>query len=486
MKMFSSKKVKTILLSCLTFFATAFCAAAVATSAPVKANAETLSSTVYQTDGASVRVFKITRDEAGNDVFNETDKQGIRFHVETGANYQIATDTPVLNTAEKNENGSYKMAEGYKSYTLVLPTRLMGGSMDLTMDLEKVMKIDTTEYWFTDKDGNWESVAYIYNIPEKWYTDEFTYRGIIVSVDENGNETPVKWTSMETRVFSWVAKRAYNDTLDEGSNYWGSEENDKTAAPLIKKFIPTYTVNYNGGYSEEVLWGDTLKQADPNKTYYDETHHESVDITKPLEMSTSCTITLNETQVSDFVFTGVEYTAEGFNVFATLPTAAFGNDVTLEPSAVDMVTDAGNIVKATSVKVHVEGTGADAVSELMIGFSYENITNGTRLTMLDTSHFYNDGILYHLAKDYQFEYYNNTWELPLGQITLADIKEIKNYSETGVNGVEHNVRITFNRDFLVNGGVTFKTADGVAGGVTITCPENNNEVKKAINDGYYY
>lgn len=486
MQMFNFKKIKTFLIASLSVLTMASGAVAFTTlaKAPMNAKAETLSSTVYQTDGASVRVLK--KDTDGT--YSETDKQGIRFHVEMGANYLIPdTTTPILDTTQTNANGSYKMAEGYKSYTLVLPTRLMGGSGDLNLNLEKVMKIDTTNYWFMDNDGNWESVAYIYNIPEKWYTDEFTYRGIVVKV-EGETETPVMWTDMETRIFSKVAKQAYKDTIDEGYNYWGTEENDNTAAPLIKQFIPTYTIEYKDGSApEEVLWGDKIVGVDTTKTYYDETNHEPIDVTKPLEMSTSTTITLNGTQVSSFVFTGVEYTTEGFNVFATLPTESFGHDVELEPSAVDMVTEAGNVVKATSVKVHVTGTGLDAVSELMIGFSYEQISNGTKLTMLATSHFYNDGILYELAKDYTFEYFNNTWELPLGQITLADIKDIKNYTETDANGeVEHNVRITFNRDFLVNGGLEFRMASGELGGVVIKCPDAGGAIKKTVYDGYYY
>lgn len=475
-----AKKVKILLCACLVCLATLL---GCVFMSPVTTNADTLSSTVFQTDGASVRVFKAT--DTG---YEATDRKGIRFHVEMGAGYLIPnTQTPLLDTtAEKNANGSYKMAEGYKSYTLVLPTRLMGGSMDLTMDLDKVMKIDTTEYWFNDADGNWESVAYIYNIPEKWYTDEFTYRGIVVKVDGE-TETPVMWTEMNKRILAWVAKQAYNDTIDEKSNYWGTAEQDKTAAPLIKEFIPTYTITYKeNGATEEVFWGDKIVGVNAEKTYYDETNHEPIDVTKPLTMATSTNIVLNGTEVSSFVFTGVQYTPNGFNVYATLPTAAFGHDIALEPSAVDMVTEAGNVVQATSVKVHVTGTGNDAVSQLQIGFSYENITNGTKLTMLDTSHFYNNGILYELMKDYTFEYYNNSWELPLGQITLADFKTIKNYTETVNDVVEHNVRITFNRDFLVNGGAEFKTADGQPAAVTITCPDNNNEVKKTISDGYYY
>ena len=485
MKILKKLTFKKALLTCLAVFTTMLCAAfGVSALKPTQAKAEdgTLSSTVYQTDGASVRVFKWNGSS-----YEGTDRQGIRFHVETGANYLIpGTSTPLLDTTQKNQNGSYKMAEGYKSYTLIIPTRLMGGSNDLTKDLNKVMAIETTEYWFSDKDGNWESVAYIHNIPQKWYTDEYTYRGIVVKVDGE-TETPVMWTPMERRSLAWVAKQAYNDTIVESTNLWGSSEKDKEAAPLIKKFIPTYTINYaDGSAPEKVLWGDKIAGVDTTKTYYDETNHEPIDVTKPLEMAMSTTIKLSGATVSNFVFTGVEYTAEGFNVFATLPTGHFGHDVELEPSTIDMVTDTGKVIKATSAIVHVEGTGSDAVSKLMIGFSYENISNGTTLTILKTTHFYNNGNLYNLSKDYTFEYYNQTWELPLGQITLVNIETIINYTET-VNGTdEHDVRITFKENFLINGDVAFKNADGTDAKITITCPENNNQVKKTISDGYYY
>ena len=489
MKFFKKSTMKKALLTCFAIFATTLCAAlGVNMLKPATAKADAISSTVFQTDGTSVRVFKWN-----GTGYEETDKQGIRFHVETGANYEIATGTPLLNTAETNDiNGSYKMADGYKSYTLVLPTRLMGGSADLTMDLDKVLKIDTTQYWFDDGEGNWESVAYIYKIPVASYTEEFTYRGVIVSVDAEGNETPVKWTPMKTGILSGVAKQAYNDTIDPNTNYWDSAELDEYAAEEILKFVPTIEVNYvdNAGNilgSETVLWGDTLGQADKEKTYYDETNHELIDVTKPLANAVSGSMSLNSTSVSTFLFTGVEYTKtadekpKGFNVFATLPTENFGNAVDLEPSTVDMVTGAGNKLNATSVFVGVTGSGADAVSQLQISFDYtNNISNGTTLTILKSSHFYNQGTLYQLEKDYEFIYNNNQWELPLGYITLGDIKSIVNFTETNSqNEVEQNIRINFKKDFLINGGATFDSG-------SVTIKREADGTTDTITDAYYY
>ena len=474
MKLFKKSTIKKTLLTFLAVFASTICAVlGVNMLKPNTAKADSISKTVFQTDGASVRVLKWN-----GEAYEETDRKGIRFHVEMGAGYEIATGTPLLDTTQTNANGSFKMAEGYKSYTLVIPTRLMNGSTDLTMDLEKVVKIDTTDYWFVDGDDNWESVAYIYNVPEKWYTDEFTYRGIVVSVDENGNETPVKWTPTATRSLAWVAKQAYKDTMS-GDIDWGSEENNDYAATEIKKFFPVYNVVYSNGAKEEVLWGDKLTQADVNKTYYDETNHTPVEVNKPLDMPTSGTINLKETTESTFVFTGVEYSATGFNVFATLPTSGFANGTELEPSAVDMVTNAGKTVVAKSVKVSVMGVGADAITKLQIGFDYTDISNGTELTILKTSHFYNDGVLYELEQDYEFVYNNNVWELPLGYITLGDLASIVNFTEQGASGKEENIRITFRKDILINGGATFKD-----GGVTVT--RKTGGAVESITDAYYY
>ena len=158
MKFFKKSTMKKALLTCFAIFATTLCAAVgVSVLNPLKADADSISPTVFKTDGASVRALKWNGES-----YEETDRQGIRFHVEMGAGYQIS-GVSLLDTAVANANGSYKMAEGYKSYTLILPTRLLGGA-DLALDTDKVMKIDTTEYWFSDLDGNWESIAYIYNI----------------------------------------------------------------------------------------------------------------------------------------------------------------------------------------------------------------------------------------------------------------------------------------------------------------------------------
>ncbi len=458
-----------------------FCAAFVGVAAfvgglllnPVETSAATISSTVFQTDGASVRVF-----EKLENGYESTEKQGIRFHVEMGADYAVNGKT-LLDTKTKNANGSYKLAEGYKTYTIVLPTRLLPNDGELTIDTPRIMKIETSNYWFSDADGNWESVAYIYNIPQNRYTDEFSFRGIICSVDEEGNETVVKSTETSERSLTYVAKRAYEDTIDESYNYWGTKELDEQAAPLIKAFIPSYTVDYGNGKTETVLWGDTLKNADASKHYYDETNDRTVDVDQPLTFAESCSIRLTETEEHAFVLTGVDYTADGFKVYATLPTQYFADGTELSPNAIVMQTSDGKSVSAKSVKVSVQGEGNDAVNMLVMTFDYTDISNGTQLTISNDSNFYHDGVLYRLESDYTFTYENANWSLPLGTISHGDIQYIQNFAETNSKGeTEHNVRIAFYKDFLINGDVAFD------GSVTITRANGGNV--ETISDGAYY
>ena len=106
MKMTKFKKTSGVLLSCLGFVAAAFFGLLFSISpVSVKTNAEgAIASNVYQTDGASVRVF----DKRTNGELKETDKQGIRFHVEMGAGY-VYGGQPILNTAKTYERGSYEI-----------------------------------------------------------------------------------------------------------------------------------------------------------------------------------------------------------------------------------------------------------------------------------------------------------------------------------------------------------------------------------------
>ena len=481
MKRLTLKKLKIFFTACFAFLAigaSALLASPVSQRAfAAEEESATLASTQYQTDGASVRVFNNKKQEDGTRKLVETDKKGIRFHVETGAGYQIAENTPLLDVNTLNEkNGSYKLADGYKTYTLVIPTRLLSGELSLATD--KVMAIDTSEYWFADSDGNWESVAYIYNIPENMYTDEFSYRGIIC--DANGNQ--ITQTSVETRTLTYVAKMAYKDTIDENSNYWGTADLDSQAAPLIKQFVPTYNVTYKVGEAtttEEVLWGDVPQQVPTENVkgaWYNETLCEKVDVSQPLTYDGSQDFTFTSSVAKTFVFTGVSYTSNGFDVYATLPTKYFANNTSLNPSALDMVNGEGEKITPTAISVMVEGEEANAKSRLCISFNYPDIENGDTLTILKTSNFYYSGAMYELEQDYTFTYNNSKWELPLGYILQGDIISIVDFEENG----EKNIRVTFHNDFLINGSAT------LSGDVYVRRAADNHTNKEVIENGYYY
>ena len=79
-------KTKKLLLAGVAFVATAFFAGLFSTMpVSVTTQAATLTSTQFQTDGASVRVFKREMDGS----LTETTSQGIRFHVEMGNGYAV-------------------------------------------------------------------------------------------------------------------------------------------------------------------------------------------------------------------------------------------------------------------------------------------------------------------------------------------------------------------------------------------------------------
>ena len=103
MKVLKKFNFKKIVLGCLTACASACLAVGVGLLMPnayfstAKASGA-ISPTVFQTNGASVRVFKWNGES-----YEETDKKGIRFHVEMGAGYQV-DGAAILDTEQKNEN----------------------------------------------------------------------------------------------------------------------------------------------------------------------------------------------------------------------------------------------------------------------------------------------------------------------------------------------------------------------------------------------
>ena len=129
MKFFSNfSKRKNISFFALAFVVAILCAITVFFAPSIlKPKAEGTPEEVagYQTDGASVRVF-----EPGKDL-EEANKTGIRFHVEI-LNTSSIYNT-IVNEEETHERGSFKLKEGYKTYTLVVPTDLLDGE-ELTID----------------------------------------------------------------------------------------------------------------------------------------------------------------------------------------------------------------------------------------------------------------------------------------------------------------------------------------------------------------
>ena len=493
-------KTKKLLLAGAAFVASALFAVLFSTApVSVTTNAATLTSTQFQTDGASVRVFKREMDGS----LSQTTSQGIRFHVEMGNGYTVNGKT-LLDTADtSNANGSYKMAEGYKTYTLVLPKRLHSGE-DITLETSKVMKIDTTEFWYSDASGNLESVAYIYGIPANRYTDTFSFRGVICAVAADGTETVVAYSNTQARSVTYVAKQAYVDTIDVDTHYWGNAQLDDIAAPLIKAFVPTYNVNYtvNGSTTtEEVLWGDAPVNVPEGEfdLWFDETNGEEIDLTKEMTYAQSGEINLVATDTNTFVLTGVAASGEveiggktysGVKVYATLRADAFADKTAMNLDAVT-VSHAG-----TGSFGGLEGVWTleeNGKMRLFFAFDSATLNTGDTLTIAGHSVFYANGVMYELTEDYVIDYTmdgaSESYGIYLGTIHNADIEKIENCAEdsTPGDGVdmidEWTIRMFFYEDVLVDGSFTFEHATQ-SNPVYIKCGQTGEIT--AIEGGTYY
>lgn len=508
MKAFNWKKFKVFLLSGVMVLATAFCAIlGIALSGSFTANAEDdnkLSETEYQTDGASIRIFDKVQDENGNVEMKETERDGIRFHIETGVGYKVEGNT-LINTQKRNEfNDSYVVAEGYTTYTLIIPTHLIpeGKTLDWSLSQEqdsKVMALDTTKYWFDDKEGNHESVAYVYNLPKALYTKPISFCGVIL----NSAGTVVAQTSVSERYLVEVAKIAYNETIIEGDSYWGSEELDEKAAPLIKKFIPTRKINYiytdaegtQQSYEEEVMWGESPKA--PNVSinasgyiakqpaWYNADDSEEFDVTKKLTDivagQQNDPITLTFVASANFGLTGVahygEFTYEGtkysgIKVYATLPVLDFYTEEERATGSTRMVPldvkalniehkGTGTFNGIEGVWTLLEGKGSGAQVRLVFAFNsglQDGLQDGDRLIVKGDSIFYTHGIMYNLTEDYtiDFSLVNNEkdYGIFLGYLNNSHIKSIENWVEPTDN-TRLRIRVTFYEDLLINSDFTF-------------------------------
>ncbi len=500
MKKSTLKTLKILLTTC--FASLVLCAGTLlARPTTLQANAEAVVSSEYTTDGASVRVFKSQKKQDGNgrELVKAT-KQGIRFHVQTVDGYTIpGTTTPLLDTTKTNENnGSFVLAEGYKTYTLVIPTKVLnnlGG--ELSFDTATVLQIETTGFWFYDTETtpNWESVAYVYNVPEKWYTENFSYRGVIVRTSDN---EVVAQTDVAERSLAYVAKKAYQDTIKDDV-YWGSAELDDQAAPMIKAFVPTYTIAYTdaqgnaltdsegNAITEEVLWGEKPTNVPTDvdgNAWYDTEGSEEIDVTQAMNFTTNRTLTLATTSSEEFVLTGVAAEADfevkdendvnqsyhGVKVFATLHTEAFADKTQMDIGAVNIEHKRGDEVLCDGIELQGVWTLKEQNSigewqmRLFFALDTSDLQNGDKIVIKGDSVFYANGVMYKLTEDYTIDYTKTAetedYGMFLGYLYNSDVKEITNCAEdsSGNQGEpdEFTVRIEFYDDVMINGEFTFE------------------------------
>ena len=491
MRMATYQKVRTWLLSCLVFLTAAICMVlGVREVKPLLANAQeptvnrTLQSGEYQTNGASMRVFKKT--STGDLV--ETENQGIRFHVEMGSGYKHGAQV-LFDETTKNERDAWMLADGYKTYTLILPKRLLNGN--LTVDTDKVMQLETSEYWYTDGDGNLESVAYIYDIPEKWRTDIFCFKGIICTVAQDGTETVVAETETSERCLAYVAKMSYKDTIDPDTVTWGTESSplDDVAAPLLKAFVPTYTINYTVGgstYTEEVLWDEKPVGApsfeipeggyiDYTQAWFDTENNVEFDVSKIMSGSTNATINLVNSSATKFSLTGVAdynyFTVNGgtelyngVKLYATIPVADLFTTEEIASGTDKMVELAKDAVKVEykgngsfdglqGVWAMLEGKGSGAQLRVVLAFNSDRMVNGDEITLLENSVLYANNIMYQLSQEYTIDFSIidgvEDYGVFLGYLHNADILEVKNWVEPSDN-TRKRIRVEFRKDVFIN------------------------------------
>ena len=507
------KKSKKNLVTSLAAFATMLCAVfGVGMLHTVRSNAATLSSATFQTDGASVRVFQYNGETKA---YEPTSKTGIRFHVEMGEGYTVDNGTVLFDTETLHDRGSFTIAEGYTTKTLVLPTRLLSG--DLTLATPNVMAIDTTEYWFEDTDGNWESVAYLYKIPANRYTDNFSFRGVVLNAEGN----VVAQTEVAERSLTWVAKQAYTDTIDPSYNEWLTEENDTAAAEMIKEFIPVYTINYPNGTKEEVLWGDkpTSEYLASSSAWYDTLNSEEVNVNQEMLWTENRTITLTNTSSEEFVLTGVaaqdNYVAngtsyDGFKIYATLHVEAFANNTALDIHAVKIEHKRNGVALNDGLSLKGVWTMQEgnqmrlffAIDDMNDSTDNVDLQSGDQIVLKGSSVFYANNTMYKLTEDYVIDYTEvngvEDYGMFLGYLYNSNVQSISNAAENA--GGDKNaayddftIRITFYDDIMITGSFEFVNDNLPAGyeaPVYVKCGHekdaNGNPVIHPIKGGEYY
>ncbi|MBR1974311.1 MAG: hypothetical protein IKA20_00500 [Clostridia bacterium] len=505
MKKHSFGFLKILLPSCLALASLAV--GALIATAPTKINAaaDVITDGSYKTDGASIRIF-----DYDGETYAPTSRKGIRFHVQMDKDFVIPNSSDVLvpDFGTTNErNGSYKVSDSYKTYTLILPTKFLTG--ELTQTTDKVMKIDTTEYWFNDKKESTaiESIAYVYNLPDSVYTMNFSFKGIVCSVANDGTETVVAETETAERCVAYVAKRAYQDTLKEDV-YWNDATQDEEAAPLIKDFIPTYQITYdvNGTKTtEEVLWGDTPEQVPTENlkgTWYNTSKSEEIDVTQAMNFSKDCEITLVSTSSTKFVLTGVashsnfsadDKTYNGVKVYATLLTtdgdSNLGFNTKLDIHAVNVEYQGTGTFSGLQGIWTMEDSGQ---MRLFFAFDSSSMKSGDKIIVKGDSVFYANGVMYKLSKDYTIDYDGIDYGMFLGYLYNSDIKELYNAPEdTDANGEydEFTLRIDFYNDLLITDDFTFvndSLPEGYKYPVYVDCGQDDTTFHQIAGGEYYW
>ena len=476
----------------------------------------TLGSNAYQTDGASVRVFEKKSDGTFS---TENVRKGIRFHVEMGAGYSYDGTEVVDVNSTVERNGAYALNAGFKTYTLIIPTRLLTG--DLTMETESVLAIDTSEYWYDDNDGNLESVAYVYNIPDANRTDALSYRGVICTVDGEGNKTVIAQTEIAERSLTFVAKQAYDDTL-QGSIEWGdkSEEHQTHAKTTLLGFIPQYTIKYDvNGFetTETVLWGESPQNVPTEGVkgaWYDTKNSEAVDVAKTMDYSDDRTLDLVTSTSTEFVLTGVAAEADfevggniyhGVKVFATLPRKTFANKTQMDVHAVNVEHLRDDAVLCDGIELQgvwtleEENSLGEWQMRLFFALDTSTLQSGDQIVIKDDSVFYSDGVMYKLTEDYVIDYTKENdaedYGMFLGYLYNSDVSQITNCSEdsSGNQGKpdEFTIRVEFYEDVMINGEFTFEFGPDSDTSkypypVFIKCGEDKNKLIPIAGGRYYW
>ena len=492
-------KIRLLLVSCLAFALVAFGAISFSRLMPsAQAAGTTITSTEYTTDGSSIRIFRSASDTEA------TERTGLRFHVEMGNGYSYK-GTPIVNTSATNDsNGAFLLNEGFKTYTLIIPTRLLNG--ELTVDTDKVMKLDTSNFWYLDVNGNLESIAYVYNIPNHRYTDNFSFRGIIC--DDNDNV--IAQTPTSERCVAEIAKKSFIAT-NNGTENWGDDARKNAALGVLEGFIPTYSIVYQNANgetidTENVMWGDAPQNApvdDSFNAWFSTAHSEVVDVNNSMSYSKSETIVLTATKSTNFAITGVSdindvafggNTYSGVKAYATLPQGEFPYDEEFDINAVNVeYQGSGSFAGLEKAFVTQEGI----FDRLVLAFDSSSMVSGDKLIVKGDSAFYINGKMYQLTEDYTIDYFKDdngveSYGVFLGYVYKSDIEEIRNYTEDRdgdpSNGEESKtIRITFHEDIFVNSGFTFEH-DSLPSGYSypayIQCPQAGKA--NEIIGGYYY